>query len=156
MSLEGTGQVSPLKRDRVLMDTGILIRYLRGTRAAIQLFKRLYSRDIELAISSISAMEIYIGMRDDPDEIRETEAFLSSFKILGVDREVARKAASLVRRYPHLFGRGIARGAADALILATAWEADCPFYTLNTRHFASEKIPEVGIHAMDQNARVWA
>ena len=155
MSLEEAGQVSPLMSDQVLIDTGILIRYLRGTRAAINLFKMLYSRDIELVISSISALEVYIGMKDDPDEVRTTETFLSSFKILGVDREVARKAAFLVRRYPHLFGRVVARGTADALILATAWEADCAFHTLNTRHFAREQIPEVEIHAIDQRARVW-
>ncbi|MCD6335038.1 MAG: type II toxin-antitoxin system VapC family toxin [Candidatus Latescibacteria bacterium] len=155
MNWEETGRISLWKPDRALLDTGLLIRYLRGTRAAIHLFKSLYSRDIALAISSVSAMEIYVGMRDDSEEVRETETFLSSFRILGVDRAVARKAASLIKRYPHLFGRGVARGAADALILATAWEANCTFYTLNTRHFASEKIPEVNIYAMDQNARVW-
>ncbi|MEK7848703.1 MAG: PIN domain-containing protein, partial [Chloroflexota bacterium] len=74
---------------------------------------------------------------------------------LSVDRDVAERAAALIRRYPAVFGKGVQRGAADALIAATSWRHNRVLITLNTRQFAKVPIAEVTLQAVDQSAPDW-
>lgn len=156
MKPAATGPNSPLKNDRVVLDTGILIRFLRGTSQALDLFKKLDSAKAELNVSVISALELYLGCRKGTDDRPAVDELLDKFIVLEVTLPVAAESAVLIKNYPNYFGKGIARGTADALILASAWDKKAILYTLNTRHFSQAKIPEVNIHSIDQNAPIWA
>lgn len=135
-----------------LLDTGIILRYLRKNRRAADLLD--YLEEIgEISVSAITYMEILIKCR--PDEEEATMLFFDRVPPATISREVAQKAASLFRRYPAAFGKDNPRGFPDALIAATAWQQGSALVTLNTRHFARVPIVELAIQAIDQNAPDW-
>jgi predicted nucleic acid-binding protein len=114
--------VSPLK----IVDTDVLIDYLRGEEGAIAFITQHAD---EIKLSAISVMELYAGMR--PHERSDMEAFLSLFEILPIDSEVARTAGHLKRDYFPSHGMGLA----DAIIAATALQSSAELNTLNIRHY---------------------
>lgn len=136
-----------------LLDTGIIIRYLRRNRRAAELLDYLEERG-EISVSVITYMEILIKCR--PDEEQGTLLFFDRVPPVTITREVAQKAASLIKKYPETFGKDNPRGFPDALIAATAWQRGSALVTLNTRHFAKVPIAELAIQAIDQNACNWA
>lgn len=135
-----------------LLDTGIIIRYLRKNKRAAELLDYLEERG-EVSVSAITYMEILIKCR--PSEEEATLLFFDRIPPVTVTREVAQKAASLIKKYPAAFGNDNPRGFPDALIAATAWQQGSALVTLNTRHFAKAQIAELAIQAIDQNARNW-
>jgi predicted nucleic acid-binding protein len=111
----------------VLVDTDILIDYLRGHAQAARWLEGLKQ---PARISVLSITELYAGVRDG--EERETlDRFLEAFDWVGVDGEIARQAG-LYRRD---FGKTHGTGLADAVIAACAQAAQATLATLNTRHF---------------------
>lgn len=138
----------------VLLDTGLLIQFLRGNKKSAGLLASLFS-DSTISISVITVTEILIGSRDER-HLRAAQSVLTLMQILAIDRDTAEKAATLVKQYPQAFGNQVSRGVADAYIAATAWSHDLTLYTLNTRDFAKVSIVEVRVHAIDQNAAQWA
>jgi len=106
-----------------------------------------------ISVSAITYLEILIQC--EPHEEESTRLFFERVPPLDVSQEIARKAASLIKKYPTAFGKQIGRGTPDALIAATAWEGGSTLVTLNTRHFVKEPIAELSIQAVDQNARDW-
>lgn len=135
-----------------LLDTGIIIRYLRKIRQAADLLD--YLEEIgQISVSAITYMEILVGSQ--PNEEEATMLFFDRVSPVTVGQEIAYKAASLVRNYPPAFGTDNPRGFPDAIIAATAWERGSALVTLNTRHFARVPIAEVVIQAIDQNSPDW-
>ena len=135
-----------------LLDTGIIIRYLRKNRRAADLLD--YLEEIgEISVSAITYMEILI--KCSPNEEESTKLFFDRISPVTINQEVAHKAALLVKSYPEVFGKDNPRGFPDALIAATAWKRGSTLVTLNTRHFARVPIAELSIQAIDQSARDW-
>jgi len=147
------GLTSPSMPEFIL-DTGIVIRYLRGDWRAAQLLDSLKAQGV-VSASIVTALEVLVGCRDD-DERDAAHELLARLNPVVIDLAVAEKAALLIQRYPHVFGRQVSRGTADALIAATAWNLNATLYTLNTRQFARIPLSELVIHAIDQTARTWA
>ena len=114
-----------MKRVKIV-DTGVLIDYLRGTKEAVEYVTQHVD---EIKLSAISISELYAGMR--PHERVATEAFLSLFDIIPVDGELARAGGLLKRDYFASYGIGLA----DAIIAATAHQCAAELVTLNTRHY---------------------
>ena len=91
-----------------------------------------------------------------PHEEEATLLFFDRVPPVTIGREVAHKAALLIRKYPTVFGKvENPHGFPDALLAATAWQRGSTLVTLNTRHFARVPITELAIQAIDQNARNW-
>lgn len=135
-----------------LLDTGIIIHYLRKNSRAADLLD--YLEEIgEVSVSAITYMEIL--MKCHPDEEEATMLFFDRVPPVGIGREVAHKAALLIKTYPEAFGKNNPRGFPDALIGATSWQQGGTLVTLNTRHFARVPIAEFAVLAIDQNARNW-
>lgn len=115
---------------RYLLDTGILIRHLRGRKPIVQLVRSL-SRTDRLAISTMTCLEIYAGLRDDESYI--TRKLLSCFVNLPLDMTIAERA-----------GRLVAESAAanrlisvpDVIIAATAIRHHLTLISLNVKDFA--------------------
>ena len=136
-----------------LLDTGIIMRYLRKNKRAADLLD--YLEDIgAISVSAITYMEILILCH--PHEEQATLLFFDRVPPLIVSREVAHKAALLIRKYPTAFGKAEnPHGFPDALIGATAWQRGSTLVTLNTQHFARVPIAEFVIQVIDQNAGNW-
>jgi predicted nucleic acid-binding protein len=113
--------------ERLLLDTDVLVEYLRGRPEAVEY---LEGRASDLYLSVISAAELFAGARGDEDE-GSLKQFLLAFAILPVTEKVAR-LGGLYRRD---FGPGHGTGLADALIAATAVENGVNLVTFNRRHY---------------------
>lgn len=112
--------------DRLLVDTDILIDYLRGLPQAVQFIDEAGER---VRISVVSAAELYAGAREaEMDSIRD---LLASFPSIPVTFEIARTGGLIRRQYMRSHRVDIP----DALIAATAHEEGISLATLNRKHF---------------------
>ena len=135
-----------------IIDTGIIIRYLREIRQAADLLDFLEQTG-EIRVSAITYMEVLI--RCQPHEEESTRLFSDRVPPLIVSQEVAGKAASLIRKYQTVFGKDNPRQFPDALIAATAWQRQGIFVTLNKKHFAKTPIDEFTVQVIEQDAEDW-
>lgn len=110
-----------------LVDTDVLVDYLRGQPAARAFLEARAGEP--LAVSVITVAELHAGAREP--EKPALEALLSVFTQLPVDAAIARQAGAWRRAYRDSHGTGLA----DALIAATALSCGATLATLNTRHF---------------------
>jgi len=113
----------------VLVDTSILIDYLRGHAGAAELLERERT-SAPIHASEITRLEVLAGMREE--ETGPTTWLLGSLRWRAVDAEVAEKAGELGRSWLPSH-RGI--DSADLAIAATAILLDARLLTLNVRHF---------------------
>lgn len=111
---------------RILVDTDVLVEYLRGRPRAADYLEAL---DAELHVSAITVAELFAGARED--EEGQLRRFLSSFAI----RPVTERIAEIGGRHRSSWGPSHGTGLADALIAATASTAGCTLATFNDRHF---------------------
>lgn len=113
--------------ERLLLDTDVLIDYLRGQAEAVAYLERLTTA---LLISAITVAELYAGVRDGEERTR-LDAFISAFEIVPIDGEIAVRGGLYRRDYGKSYGVGLA----DALIAATALRKQATLVTLNKKHF---------------------
>jgi predicted nucleic acid-binding protein len=111
----------------VVLDTDVLIDYLRGLPAAGRYVEGLAAVP---TCSEVIRVEVLRGMRSH--ERRVTERFLATIRWAVVDEKTSQLAGELGRRFQRNHG-GI--GVADLVIAATAALLDIPLATLNVRHF---------------------
>lgn len=112
-----------------LVDTSVLIDYLRGHSGAAELLERERAA-APLHASEITRLEVLAGMR--ADEERATRSLLSSLIWHPVDADVAEEAGALGRRWLPSH-RGI--DGADLAIAATAIRTGSRLLSRNVRHF---------------------
>jgi predicted nucleic acid-binding protein len=112
-----------------LVDTSVLIDYLRGHEGAAELVEA--ERSVEpLHASEITRLEVLAGMR--PAEADGTRSLLSTLIWHPVDADVAEEAGALGRRW--LPSHHNIDGA-DLAIAATAILNGSRLLTRNVRHF---------------------
>ena len=112
-----------------LVDTSVLIDYLRGHQDAAELLE-LERAAAPLHASEMTRLEILAGMR--PGEEADTRSLLSTLVWHPVDAEVAEEAGALGRRW--LPSHHTIDGA-DLAIAATAIRTRSRLLTRNIRHF---------------------
>lgn len=112
---------------RLLLDTDVLVEYLRGRRKAIDYVEGLTSG---LYISVVTVAELFAGIRGDEEE-QTIRQFLLVFDVLPVAEEVARLGGI----YRRDFGPSHGTGLADSLIAATVEEIGAALVTFNRKHF---------------------
>lgn len=113
----------------MLVDTSILIDYLRGHPGAGELLERERAAGI-LHASEITRLEILAGMR--PVEEDATRMLLSTLSWHPVDADIAEEAGSLGR---HWLPSHPTIDSADLAIAATAIRIGGELLTHNVRHF---------------------
>ena len=112
-----------------LIDTDVIIDFLRGQIYARELLERWITRGL-LAVSVIAHLELYQGMK--ASEEQATNDFLDGLLAIPVDVTIARSAGRLLK---NLRVKGITIGMADAIVAATAIELDVPLVTNNIDHY---------------------
>lgn len=112
---------------RYLLDTDVVIEYLRGRERAVKFLEGLEG---DLLLSAITVAELHSGVKGAEEE-RALENFLLAFEVLPVDDAVARRGGLYRRDYAKSHGTELA----DALIAATAEAADALLVTHNRRHY---------------------
>ncbi len=111
----------------LLIDSDVLIDYLRGYPAAASYLEGLTERQI---VSAITVAELYTGIRE-VTERQALEELLEAFEIISVNRNIA-VTGGLFRR---TFLKSHNLGIADAVIAATAETERGIVVTLNRKHF---------------------
>ena len=112
-----------------LLDTNILIQFLRKTTGFLDLLTSLAGDDV-LYVSVVTRLEVIRGMQE-----REREAtfhLLDSFETLAVSLEIADKAGELIRTWRK---QGVTLEDMDALIAASALHHELALVTTNAKHF---------------------
>ena len=113
----------------VLVDTSVLIDYLRGNDLAATLLERERQAG-PLHASEITRLEVLAGMR--PVEETATRLLLATLTWHPVDKQIAERAGELGRRWlpsHHTID------SADLAIASTAIVLDAALLTRNVRHF---------------------
>ena len=77
-----------------LVDSGLLIRHLRGQKPSVQVLRGLGKMG-RLATASVSRLEMHAGMA--PDERYATQKLLSRFVVFDLDAGVADRAGDYIR-----------------------------------------------------------
>ncbi len=113
--------------ERLLIDTDVLIDYLRSNSQAVDFLENLTEL---LLISSITVAELYAGVREGKERAT-LDNFISVFEVVSIDENIA-KLGGLYRRD---YGKSHGVGLADALIAATANIKQAKLVTLNKKHF---------------------
>ncbi|MBN2358403.1 MAG: type II toxin-antitoxin system VapC family toxin [Deltaproteobacteria bacterium] len=111
-----------------LVDTDVLIWYLRGNRRAAVAI----DRGDPFCISAVTYIELVQGMRNR-DELRALRRALQSWgaRVLHVDTEISARALYYVEQ--HFLAHAVR--LADALVAATAVCHGLALLTANVRHY---------------------
>lgn len=118
---------------RFLLDTCVLSDFAKGDVSTRIHFNQVTPRDI--AVSTISEMEISYGLRLNPRTARlhaVMNELFAAVELLSFDRAAARAAGEL---RANLRRRGVPIGAYDVLIAGTALAHDLTLVTSNSREF---------------------
>ena len=113
--------------ERLLIDTDVLIDYLRDRAEAVSYLESLTE---SLLVSVITIAELYAGVREGAERTKLDE-FIRAFEIVPVDREIAIRGGLYRRDYMKSHNVGLA----DALIAATVEFRQAKLVTLNSKHF---------------------
>jgi len=121
-----------------LLDTDILIWYLRGNKRAYELIHSIG----DFAISSITYMELIQGMRNK-EELKRFKQALKQWrvKILFINEEISALALFYVEEYFLSHSMQLA----DALIGATCINYGMTLYTANDKHYRVIKDLDINI-----------
>ena len=122
------------KKVACVVDTNILIDFLRGREYSRQLINR-WSSDGMIAVSALTHLEIYSGVKSG-EEIKTIE-LLNTLETISIDANIARSAGYMIRDL-RLNGKTI--GLADAIIAITAIQLDVPLLTNNISHYPMKEL----------------
>jgi len=118
-----------MKKARYLLDSGLLIRHLRGRPEAVRLLCDLGKRE-RLAIASVSRLEIHAGMQEQ--ERYATQKLLARFVTYDMDVDIAERAGDYIREYR---SQGVTLAISDAIIAATAIQHGLTLVTFSPKDF---------------------
>lgn len=110
----------------MLLDTTILVDVLRGHERAVAYVEALSDPPV---VSVITVGELYAGVRSDEED--ELARFLSVFRVVPVNKDIARQGGYWRRKYGPSDGTSLTA----ALIAATASAEGLDLATHNTKHF---------------------
>ena len=113
----------------VLLDTTVLIDYLRGRRA-VERVNALLAREDTPCTSSINVEEIFRGLRES--ETVAVEKLFDGLRVVPIGRKEGRRAGEWRRHFAAL---GTSLSQADCLIAAAAHTVNAVLATGIPRHF---------------------
>jgi predicted nucleic acid-binding protein len=112
----------------MIIDTDVLIWYMRGNKKAYKVIEDTYG----FYVSVVSYIELVQGMRNKNELTELRRAFREwNTKILYINEEISAKAMFYIER--HYLSRSLQ--LADALIASTALVNGLPILTANDKHY---------------------
>jgi predicted nucleic acid-binding protein len=112
---------------KLLIDTDIIIDYLKGIRVARELFR---TQNIEIYCSVLSKKELLSKPGLKSSERKKILELLSKMRIFQIDTDITNKYSNLIAKYGENPDSII-----DYLVAATAWSKQLPLLTRNRKHF---------------------
>jgi predicted nucleic acid-binding protein len=111
----------------ILMDTDVMVDFLRGHAAAVALVRQCSDRII---LSAIVVADLYAGVKGD-EELGVLNDLVSLFHTVPVSHALAKTAGLYRRDYAKSHGVGLG----DAILAATAEAEAAELKTLNVKHY---------------------
>jgi len=111
----------------ILIDTDIVIDFLRGKEQSVSYFK---ANSDFICFSAITVAEIYAGIRGREEEIA-VEHLFSIFPVIETSHKIAVEAGKLVKQYRPSHSVELP----DAIIAATCIISKSELNTLNIKHY---------------------
>lgn len=118
---------------KYLLDTTVLIDFLRGRPAIVDAVKSMVRDGHQLSLCCINVAELYSRM--SVGEQAAAASLVESLEYLDVSLAAARRAGNW--RYG-LARQGVTVATADAIVAATAYEHGTQLVTKNVRDFPME------------------
>jgi len=131
-----------MARIKFLVDTDVIIDYLKGVKSVRYLFR---SVRFDIYCSVLSKKELLSKTGLSESERKRIVVLLSRLKVLKIDNEINKKYTLLMNKYGERQG-----SIADYIIAATAWAKNLPLLTRNKRHF--EWIREIKLSPVYEDA----
>jgi len=128
-----------MENRRILVDTTILIDFLRKKKKEKSLLWKLRDEYSYIAISAISVFELFAGATDEQKE-NDVKVLLKWFDIIDLNEEIAEMCGKILIELRK--GNKLIEYR-DLFIGVTAFFYDLKLVTLNIRHF--DRIPELEI-----------
>lgn len=127
---------------RLLVDTSILIDYLRGGPKGQKFIQEIEeNNEIELFIPTIVVFELFSGKSTENPKIAATITnLLRFFQRINLDETIAKNAGQLFRESK------VRLQIPDYIIAASALQINAVVATLNNKHF--EQIPNINIYPL--------
>jgi predicted nucleic acid-binding protein len=113
--------------NRLLLDTCVLVDYLRNYAPAVEFISQL---DDPPSISAMTVAELYVGVRHRREQA-QVESLMTRLRVVATSADVARQGGTFRRDYRQSHGLDLI----DALIAATARVHGARLVTRNARHF---------------------
>lgn len=114
---------------KILLDSDVVIEWLRGRRPVVDKIQRLIEQQSELFWTPVSIAEIYAGVRKgEENDVANLFLLLESVTIKPA---VGKQAGQYLRMYAK--SHGVQLG--DALIAASASVEGLSLWTLNRKHY---------------------
>jgi len=120
-----------------LLDTSVLIDYLRGKKETVTLLTKLFQEGSSLGFSPINIIEVLAGMKEHEEKI--TRSFLDSLEYYELTKDIADQAGEYKRTHQK---KGIVLSVPDVAIAATAIIYNLTLITGNPKHYP---MPELNI-----------
>ncbi len=117
-------------KTRFLVDTDIIINYLKGREIARDFLMRIIDESVSGFFSVITEAELLSGSRNT-DEEAAIYAILDCMEAIEVERNIAVTAGKLRQKYYAAYKTELP----DAIIAATANEYELILATANEKHF---------------------
>ncbi len=125
---------------RLIIDTSILIDYLRGGIKWEELLGK-FEKDTEIYLPTIVIFELFSGKStSDPKVAKEIDNFIKFFQRVELTEKIAKRAGELFRDVNENLG------APDYIIAASALELNATIVTLNKKHF--EQITTLNLYPL--------
>lgn len=118
----------------VLVDTDVLIEYLKGNEAVVRRLTNAYRKGEKLCYSPVNRAEIIAGLRKGEEEI--TSRLFSLMECLKIGENTGHTAGE----YMKIFRAFHKIEIADALIAATVSEHGVSLWTFNRKHYPMKDI----------------
>jgi len=119
---------------KYLIDSDIIIWFLRGKREIVELIDELQKSGVP-ACSPISIIEVQLGVREKEQEV--TSDFLNSLEVYPIGREIANYTGNLIREYKK---KGISVKLTDAVVAATCLLNNLTLVTYNIKHYPFKEL----------------
>ena len=119
---------------KVLLDSDVIIEWLRGHEPFVEQIPRLLEEHFELFWSPVSVAEIFAGVRKG-EETDVGNLFLL-LESVSITADTGKQAGSYLKSYSK--SHGIELG--DALIAACASEHELELWTLNKKHYPMKDV----------------
>ncbi len=120
-----------------LLDTTIIIDYLRGKNEKVKFIKKLASEGSLLGCCLVNIIEVCAGMREKEKEI--TEEVLDSLEYYEVTKEIAKRAGQYKRIYRE---KGVTLSLPDVIMAAVAISNNLTLVTDNPKRYP---MPEISL-----------